>query len=461
MPKKTKKAAGAPSGVAAKAAQKQPKAKRKKDKKGAQPAQPPPPPPAEAAQRRRASGGVPTPGAFDNLRRLGPPNLAGPNEQPPGQRTLVVAEGGKAAKGKKAGKAQQADKPAKPGKAGQAKKPKSNEAKTANFAHKRLRRRIAAGVVLLAVLGVGVWLTVTMLFKIEHFEIQGECPYTVEEMQSAFGVAPGVAMYGFSVGDAQRRMLERLPYLERVDIHRRLPSTIRFQAVAAEERYAVPWEEGHLVLSDTLRVLRQAADAPEGLTLLEGLSQLEVAVGKPLALAESAQDNSAIPKDDSVSGTPPEPAQTALVPPSLRGSNSAGGGEEGGSGEGDAGEGVLPDGTAPPPEVELPPEVDPAQFYSASESFGALPVLLKALADCGLSDITRVDVSDTMDMKFEWQSRIIVRLGTHSGLADKLGFVVSLLDAQNPDGISPQARGTLDMGLYLITRQGVFSEGEI
>ncbi len=108
--------------------------------------------------------------------------------------------------------------------------------------------------------------------------------------------------------------------------------------------------------------------------------------------------------------------------------------------------------------MELPPEVDPALYYDADESFHALPVLLKALADCGLTDITWVDVSDAMDLKFQWEARITVRLGTRSGLADKLDFVVSLLDSGNPDGVSVQARGTLDMGLYLITRQGVFSE---
>lgn len=456
---KKKKTAGAPSKMAADA-EKHKKKKRKKGKKGEE--SPPQPAAAQPPQRRRAESGVPPPEAFDNLRRLGPPNLAGPDPQP-AQRTLIIAEGGKAKRGKKGKKADAAvarDTPAGAARppAAEADEPPiggrgKHSGKTAHFARKRLRRRIMAGAVLLVILAVGAWITVTTLFKIEKFEIQGDCPYTVEEMQAAFGVAPGVAMYGFSMGDAQRRMLEQLPYLESVDIRRKLPTTIQFRVQVAREVYTVPWEGGYLVLSDTLKVLRQAADAPQGLIAIEGLSRLDVAVGKPLALAEG--EDQPIPVDDSSSKEQAQSVPQTQVPPSMRDKSSPSG--EAGDGSGDAsGEG---EGTgSSEPEVELPPEVDPAKYYDADESFDALPVLLQALADSGLEDIGWVDVSDPLDLKFHWEDRITVRLGTRSGIEDKMDFVVSLLSSDNPEGVSPQARGTLDMGLYLITKMGYLRE---
>lgn len=128
-------------------------------------------------------------------------------------------------------------------------------------------------------IGVGVYVSVTLLFKIGKYELQGECGYTLEEIVQAFGHEQGENIFSFSAGEEEARLAQTLPYLESVRIRRRLPDTVVFIVTPAKETYSIPVAEGAAVLSEGLRILRIAAEAPAELCRLEGLTIENAAVG--------------------------------------------------------------------------------------------------------------------------------------------------------------------------------------
>lgn len=135
-------------------------------------------------------------------------------------------------------------------------------------------------------IAAGVILSITVLFKIENYAMEGDSPYPIEELILAFGHKSGENIFAFKISDAQENVGTALPYLEEITVRRRLPSTIVFKTKAAKETYYTPCVDGgYAVLSEQLKILRISADEPD-LKLIEGLSPLLPKAGSALSLTE-------------------------------------------------------------------------------------------------------------------------------------------------------------------------------
>ncbi|MDL2293971.1 FtsQ-type POTRA domain-containing protein [Ruminococcaceae bacterium OttesenSCG-928-D13] len=424
-------------------------AKKKKGKVAATP------PPAQRPTQRpaqRASSGVPPPEAFDRVRRLPPPDLPGPNRgAAPGQYVNTGAggqrsrsSGGKQRSGagqKQGGQAQNGKRA--PDDAAAKQRP-AKRRKPVNPARRRFQRRLMAALLIIGLIGGGVVLSVNLLFKIGGFELEGEVPYSVEQVATAFGHGEGDNMYGFSVSAAAGRITQSLPYIEDITIRRRLPSTIVFKAVPAEEAYCLPWQDGCAVLSASGKVLRLADSAPGGLTRIDGLEGLEIEVGLPLALTEAA-------KKQSASSSSSAPASSSSGDSSASGDASAGNDDASGADGSDA-EGT----TVAPPSGPVAQDAA-AQGALPADRFAALELLLGELEKSGLEDITWVDVEDPLELRFCWEDRIVVKLGPRSGLEEKLQAAAVLLTGGEQGMVDPKESGTLDMRYYISTGRAVIS----
>ncbi|MFR9161847.1 MAG: FtsQ-type POTRA domain-containing protein [Ruthenibacterium lactatiformans] len=75
----------------------------------------------------------------------------------------------------------------------------------------------------------------------------------------------GENLFGFNTAEAQQAIAAALPYLESVEIKRRLPDTVVITATPAVETYTVESAAGWAVLSQSYKVLRVDAEAPAGL----------------------------------------------------------------------------------------------------------------------------------------------------------------------------------------------------
>ncbi|MEG2660293.1 MAG: FtsQ-type POTRA domain-containing protein [Oscillospiraceae bacterium] len=140
---------------------------------------------------------------------------------------------------------------------------------------RRTKRRIFAAMLIVLTVITGFTLSMTVLFKIEKFELVGDSPYDVEEIILAFAHSVGDNMFSFDTKKTQAEISKVLPYIESIEVRRRLPGTIVFKAVPAVETYYMSMDGGYAVLSSNLKVLRVSPELPTGL--------IEVAGARPVA----------------------------------------------------------------------------------------------------------------------------------------------------------------------------------
>lgn len=241
------------------------------------------PPAGRARQGGVARGGVPPLDAFDGLQPMPPPDLPGVHyedvyDRPPEQHHVNTGE-----------KTQKVQKGTKKNDQGQ----RERASQKVTPQKTRRRRKTINVLVFFVFVLVCLGFLVSMMLKIQKFEVVGECPYTQEELVEAFGGEVGDNLiFSFNAGREEESMQRQLPYLEEVRISRRPLNTIVFHVTAATERYYAPWDDGYIVLSDQCKVLAVQDSAPEGLILMTGLGEeATVKTGDPLVLgSEEAQE---------------------------------------------------------------------------------------------------------------------------------------------------------------------------
>ncbi len=330
-----------------------------------------------------------------------------------------------------------------------------------NPARRRRRRRLATLVVVVLLIALGAWFSITVLFKINNYEVQGQgLPYSKEEIVGAFGHAVGDNLFGFSVQSAKERLESTLPYIEKADIRRMPPSTVQFRLTVAQEVYAVPWEGAFAILNGTGKVLRLAGEVPADIVRINGLTGLLVEPGHPITLNEAAakaaaslragpsastggseEDSSESASDSGLAGASYAAASAGS---GVSGDESTAVGDASNSAAGDD-SGTAGDGSA-----------DPGPEMLAAESFEVLWLLLDELEKSGLQGVTWLDVGDPLELAFGWENRITVKLGAQSGLAEKIAALGELL--ADPSAIGAQAKGTLDLSLFATTGRVFLAE---
>lgn len=280
---------------------------------------------------------------------------------------------------------------------------------------RRRRRNLLMALFGLLVVGVGVALSLTVLFKVENFQVEnmdGSTPastgiYTEDAILGALGVPVGENMFRFSTTEKEKSLVVSLPYLERVEIRRRLPSTLVIRVEPAVETWCAKTDSGWLTLSDGLKIMAISDEQPQWLPALLGLDIEAPVAGYYLQLAT--------------------PESTATPAPAVSGvsSSSSGTSSSGSSSQAE----------------EAQRTHDPMQ---------ELTELLKLLQDYDLKqDCTSIQFGETNELYFIYQNRAKVLLGTFNNLDYKIKFAAYLLHNQDGKGIADNEQGTLDVSHQL------------
>ena len=266
----------------------------------------------------------------------------------------------------------------------------------------------------LLVVGIGVVLSLTVLFKVETFRIEnmdGSTPantgiYTEDAILGALGVPVGENMFQFSAAQKEKSMVVSLPYLERVEIRRRLPSTLVIRVEPAVETWCAQSDSGWLTLSDGLKIMAIGETQPEGLPALLGLDIEAPVAGYYLKLATPNATATPAPAASGVSSS-----QTS----STASTSSSSTGEENGH--------------------------DPLEDVNR---------LLALLWTYELKDdCTSIQFGEANELYFIYQNRAKVLLGTFNNLDYKLKFAAYLLHNEDGKGIGDTEQGTLDVSHQL------------
>lgn len=156
---------------------------------------------------------------------------------------------------------------------------------------RRRRRTIITAVVLLAFIITGVALSVTVLFKIDSYKVEGDSIYTQEQLVDAFGHPVGENIFHFRMATAEQQMEQKLPYLETIKVRRRLPGMVVFIVTPATEAYYIDTDSGALLLSSGLKVLTTAGQAADGLCKLIGITAAAPAAGSQFTTGTPETDS--------------------------------------------------------------------------------------------------------------------------------------------------------------------------
>ena len=154
-------------------------------------------------------------------------------------------------------------------------------------ANRRQRIIRAAGRVLfLAILVAAAICALTIFFKVKTISVEGAMRYRTEEIVAGMGVKQGDNLYLWNKVKVSDRLLHDFPYLESVQIRRRLPDTLMVTVTECSGAVAVPSGTGYCYLSEQGKVL-ELSETDGGLATVSGVT-LEDA--EPGELVERAQD---------------------------------------------------------------------------------------------------------------------------------------------------------------------------
>ena len=284
---------------------------------------------------------------------------------------------------------------------------------------RRAIQRLTALAMLLCVIAAGIYLTVTMLFKINTIEVRtadgvvSEAGgYSSEQILQALGVQKEENIFSFDPAAKAAALEKVFPMLEDIRVERDYPSTVVVRVAEAQPAYAMQTAKGWLTLSAGLKILAADSAQPTGLPTLYGGEPVFSDPGEQLCFEEET----------------PADSSTASESASDAASASAAVEEEAGD-----------------------------------KRLEALSTLLTALDTVGMrGDVTRIEFADPEEMAFLYQDRISVRLGTLNELDYKLKLARHVLLNEDGKGCAATDTGTLDFTHISMssTRKFTFAQGE-
>ena len=293
-------------------------------------------------------------------------------------------------------------------------KRKKRKVTRAPLRRRRILRRLTAFAMLLCVIGAGIYLTMTMLFRISSIQVQTPdgkqvteiAGYSADSILQRMGVQLEENIFSFEPGEKAAVLEQNFPLLGSIKVIRDYPNTVVVQVTEAVPAYAVQNGSKWLVISDKWKILSEESTQPEELCTLYGGKLQDTAPGQAFCLVEDADAASA--------------------------SGSEAAGSESTADTGDA-------------------------------RMEALRTLVSKLEEYGLSqDVTRLEVADTEQIAFLYQDRISVLLGTLNDLDYKLDRARYVLTNADGKGCGPTDTGRLDFSHTSAssTRKIYFAQGE-
>lgn len=145
------------------------------------------------------------------------------------------------------------------------------------------RRRLAAWtyrLLLMVLILVAGSLALTIFFRLDHVEIEGETRYAQAAIENTLGLEKGDNLFFFRKLAAEKRLEETYPYIDEVVITRRLPDTLVLHITEAEAAVAIPDGSGGYYLASRKGKLLEHTDEA-GAAGVPAVTGVQLAEGTP------------------------------------------------------------------------------------------------------------------------------------------------------------------------------------
>ncbi len=150
---------------------------------------------------------------------------------------------------------------------------------------KRARRRktntgLYFFLVLIVVLGIGVLLSVTLLFNINKINIKGEVDYSNETVIKASGIDFGDNLVRLDAKAAEQKILSSMVYVEKADISKKYPDTLEITLEKCVPVANAEYDGGVLLLSPNGKILENIEEPQADIITVKGLEPTSFNLGE-------------------------------------------------------------------------------------------------------------------------------------------------------------------------------------
>lgn len=125
----------------------------------------------------------------------------------------------------------------------------------------------------------------TLFFRVETVLVRGQQRYTEEQVREATGIQSGDNLYLMNKNAVVESLLTQLPYIETIQIDRKLPDTILVEISECGMPLALV-QDGRAWLISPRGKIVDSLEKPDGYGVISGCRLLSPTVGTPLLMTE-------------------------------------------------------------------------------------------------------------------------------------------------------------------------------
>ncbi|MDD5824257.1 MAG: FtsQ-type POTRA domain-containing protein [Firmicutes bacterium] len=149
---------------------------------------------------------------------------------------------------------------------------------------KRARKPLMILLAIAIVIG-GVVFSFSNFFVVDSIEVEGNSFYTAEEIINMGQATPGKNLI-YHPGKAPIiEHLEQNPSIEKVSVHRRLPSTLVIKVVERERLAAITYDGEYLIIDGKGILIKKTPTQPK-ITLVSGLKVSKIKLGEKVEIED-------------------------------------------------------------------------------------------------------------------------------------------------------------------------------
>jgi len=138
--------------------------------------------------------------------------------------------------------------------------------------------RLLGRVAFVATLVGAIVYALTIFFKVNTITIEGVTRYSAEEIVAGMDIKKGSNLIRWNKYKTGELLLEQFPYLQSVELRRRMPDGVIVSVTEGAATVALPSNGGYYLISKDGKVLEQRSDA-NGLPVVTGASLMGCAPG--------------------------------------------------------------------------------------------------------------------------------------------------------------------------------------
>ena len=170
---------------------------------------------------------------------------------------------------------------------------KTNVKREQNSKRRRRRRRHLSFyffLVIILVAGIGVLLSVTLLFNIKNIVVKGDVDYTDEDIIRVSGIGYGDNLVRLDSKKASESILSSMIFIEKAEIDKQYPDTLVINVSRCIATADIEYDGGYLIVSANGKILDKSDTRSEELLLVQGFEPADETPSTYLKSIDSQKD---------------------------------------------------------------------------------------------------------------------------------------------------------------------------